>query len=101
MGCERRRVEPIDPHREVIHVAPGSIRRIPRRSGCRNEIDQRRACAQLYELWLIEPALDMAIQDVLVKRDCAVEIADPKHDVVEAGDGHRGSGAFSFLLNQA
>src|SRR5437660_1268467 len=85
MGGQGRGVEPVDPHGEVIHVAPRIVSRFARRGGSWNQIDQRSAGAQLDQLGLLQSALDAAVQNSLVEIDRPVEIADPQHDVVEAG----------------
>jgi hypothetical protein len=85
MFGQRRRVEPVDPHGEVIHVASGVISRLARRGGSRNQIDQGGAGAQLDQFRLLQSALDAAVQNSFVEIDRAVEVADPQHDVVEAG----------------
>ena len=69
---------------------------LARRGGSRNQIDQRGAGAQLDQLGLLEPALDMAVQDPFVELDRAVEIADAQHDVVEPGDADPRLGARSL-----
>ncbi len=85
VGDQGRRVEPLDPYGKVIHVASRTVRRLARRAGRRNQIDQRGAGTQLDQLGLVQAALDTAVQDSFVEIDRAVEIADPQHDMVEAG----------------
>src|SRR3954451_5634526 len=85
MGGQGRWVEPFDPHGKMIHVASCAVFRLTRRGGSRNQVDQRGAGAQLDQLGLLEPAFDAAVQNSFVEIDRAVEIADPQHDMVEAG----------------
>ncbi len=81
-----REVESADAHREVVEVATFS--RLRRGTG-RHQIDHRGAGAQLHELGLFEPALDVAAQHLSVKPDRAIEISDPQHQVIEPGDTDR------------
>ena len=55
-------------------------------SACRNQIDHRRAGAQLHEFGLVEPALHMTPQHLLVEPDRAIEIGDPQNEVIQRGD---------------
>src|SRR5277367_5949293 len=86
MRLERRRIEADDPHREVIHVAPGFVWRLLRRDRRRDQIDQRSAGTQLDQLWLFKPTLDVHAQHILVEGDRAIEVADPEHHMVELAD---------------
>src|SRR6516164_1436926 len=91
MRRERREVEVGDPHREVVEVACGRrFRRLWCRGG-RDQIDHRRARAQLHELGLFETALDMTTQHFPVEFDRTIEIGDPQYEVVEPGDPDRAS----------
>ena len=86
MGGQRRVVEATDAHREMVQVAPrGRFCRLRRGTG-RHQINHRGAGAQLHELGLVEPALDVAAQDVPIEPDRAVEIGDAQHEMVEPGD---------------
>ena len=55
----------------------------------RHQIDHRGAGAQLHELGLFEPALDVAAQHLSVKLDRAIEIGDPQHQMIKPGDANR------------
>ena len=77
-------------------LRPAIVLRRARRGGSRHQVDQRGAGAQLDQLGLLESALDAAVQDCLVELDRTVEIADPKHDMVEAGDPDPGLGTRSI-----
>ena len=57
----------------------------------RHQIDHRCAGAQLHELGLVEPALDVTAQHLSVEFDCPVEIGDPQYKMVEPGDLDRTS----------
>src|SRR6516165_12523257 len=70
----------------MIQVSPcgGFLR--SRRTAAWDQVDHRRAGAQLHELGLFEPTLDVTAQDFAVELDRAIEIGHPQHEMVEASD---------------
>ena len=86
VGGERGSIEPVDPHGKVIHVAARAVFRLAGEADAGTRSIRRGAGPQLDQLGLLEPALDMTVEDGLVELDRAIEIADAKHDVVEPGN---------------
>ena len=75
-----RLVEVLDAQRNVDHVAQGALHR--------NQIDERRAGAELYQPELVEPALLAAAERAAVEGESGVQVADPEHHVIQAHDAH-------------
>ena len=90
MRRQRGEVEGADAHREMVQVASCRPRRLRPGAG-RHQIDHRRAGAQLHELGLVEPALDVTAQHIPVEFDRAIKIGDPQNEVVERRDLNRAS----------
>ena len=86
MCGQRREIEGADTHGKMIEVPSGLGLRC--RTG-RHQIDHRGTGAQLHELGLFEPALDVTAQHLSVKPDRAIEIGDPKHQMIETRDTDR------------
>ena len=90
MGDQRGLVERLDAHAEMVDVAPFPTRSrtaLPaERPGHRDQIEHRRAQAQMGQLQVVAPLHHHATEDIAIERDAAFQVADPQDDVIETFD---------------
>ncbi len=90
MGDQHGLVERLDAHAEMVEVAPFPTRSrtaLPaERPGHRDQIEHRRAQAQMGQLQVIAPLHHHATEDIAIERDAAFQVADPQDDVIETFD---------------